>query len=181
MILLAQEKLNFAKREKIPDPTLSVTGQRYNQASQIVSEVAVGISINIPWLNRKKYHAEEEEAVNNIEAARHAAAAARAEAMVMLRVQLQKVETARHHVALYQSELIPTAKHTVEDIRSAYETDKKSFVDLLTAQQSLREFQTMLQKHLSDQATETVELEAVVGADRLQFSSESTPIKKSRK
>ena len=61
-LTLAKAKLELAKREWIPDPALSVQAQRYNGASQAASEIAVGISVTLPWLNGKKYRAEEKEA-----------------------------------------------------------------------------------------------------------------------
>ncbi len=50
-------RLELAHRQWFPDPALNVKAQRYNDAAQAVSEVDVGISVPIPWLNWKKYNA----------------------------------------------------------------------------------------------------------------------------
>ena len=50
-------RLELANRQWFPDPMLNFKAQRYNDASQVVSELDVGISIPLPWLNRKKYSA----------------------------------------------------------------------------------------------------------------------------
>ena len=65
----AKAKLELAKREWIPDPTVSLEAERYNAASQFVSQVGGGVSINVPWLNGKKYRAEEREAQGELSAA----------------------------------------------------------------------------------------------------------------
>jgi len=164
-VIAATAKLDLAKREWIPDPTLSVQAQRYNSASQGVSEVAIGISINVPWFNRKKYRAEEQEAAGNIEAAQRGVEAARAEALGLLRDRLRKIETNHHHVQLFRDQLLPTAKQTVEANRAGYETNKTGFLELITSQRSLRELQSMYQEHLTDYETAVIDLEAIIGAD----------------
>jgi outer membrane protein TolC len=50
-------RLELANRQWFPDPALNVKAQRYNSAAQAVSEVDVGVSIPIPWVNWKKYSA----------------------------------------------------------------------------------------------------------------------------
>ncbi len=68
-VAMTKAKLELAKREWIPDPTVSLEAERYNAASQIVSQVGAGVSINVPWLNGKKYRAEEREAEGELSAA----------------------------------------------------------------------------------------------------------------
>ena len=63
-------RLELANRQWFPDPALNVKAQRYNSAAQAVSEVDVGISIPIPWLNWKKYSAGVLEARKSVENAR---------------------------------------------------------------------------------------------------------------
>src|SRR5881275_2990654 len=50
-----KSKVQLARRAWIPDPALSVKGQRYNEASQAVSELDAGISFTVPWINPRKY------------------------------------------------------------------------------------------------------------------------------
>src|SRR5438046_1408176 len=50
-------KLQLARRAWIPDPALMVKGQRYNDASQAVSEFDAGVSFTVPWVNPRKYSA----------------------------------------------------------------------------------------------------------------------------
>src|SRR6266478_1944599 len=64
-----KSKLQLARRAWIPDPALMVKGQRYNDASQAVSELDAGVSFTVPWMNPSKYSAGVREARENVGAA----------------------------------------------------------------------------------------------------------------
>ena len=168
-VTLAKAKLELAQREWIPDPALSVQAQRYNGAGQAVSEVGVGISVTLPWLNGKKYRAEEKEAASGVEAAQKAVEAARIEALGMLRDQLRKIETAHHHLELYRDNLMTTAAQAVEANRAGFETGKTGLLEMLTSLRNLRELRSMFQQHLSAYQSAVAELEAIVGTDARNF------------
>ena len=174
-LALARAKVELAHREWIPDPALSLQAQRYNGAAQAASELGVGISFTLPWLNGGKYRAEEQEAEKSVEAAQKALDGARIEALGMLRDQFRKIETGHHHIELYGESLLPTAKQALESSRASYETNKSGLLDLLTAQRSLREFQSMLQQHVSNYQAAVAELEQVAGASRDSFAPLETP------
>ncbi len=164
-ITAAKAKLELARREWIPDPTVSLEAQRYNGASQVVSELDAGVSFNLPWLNGKKYRAEDAEAKKGVESAQRKLEGARAEALGLLHDQLQKIETFHHHIELFQSRLIPTARETVQTNRANYESGRTGLVDLILSERNLRELEAMLQQHLADYRIAVVELEALVGVD----------------
>jgi len=46
--------VELANRQWFPDPTLDVQAQRYNEAGQAVSELDVGVSIGLPFLNTQE-------------------------------------------------------------------------------------------------------------------------------
>ena len=169
-VTVAKAKLELARREWIPDPGVSVEAQRYNRASQAASEVSAGISINVPWVNWKKYRAGEGEARNGAEAAQQALDSARTEALGMLRDQLQKIETFHHHVDLFADRLIPNARQTVQTNRTNYEGGKTGFLELVISDRALREVEARAREHLADYQMAVAELEALVGADLQIFS-----------
>ncbi len=170
-VVAAKAKLELAKREWIPDPAVSVEAQRYNRAAQAASEVSAGISISVPWLNWKKYRAEEAEAQNGVEAAQQALDSARTEALGMLRDQLQKVETFHHHVEL----------QTLQTSRTNYEGAKTGFLELVFSERALREVEARLREHRAEYQTALAELEALVGADLHLFSPHEDAGKRSAK
>jgi outer membrane protein TolC len=136
-----------------------------------VSEVTAGISFNVPWLNGRKYRAEEREAETAASASQRALEAARTEALGLLRDQLAKIETFHHHVTLFQERLLPTVRQAVESNRAGYESDKTGFLQLVTSQRNLLESESMHRQHLADYQMALAELEALVGADLHIFPS----------
>ncbi len=163
-IAAAQARLDGARREWIPEPSLRVEGDRYNGASQAISEVNVGFSINLPWFNRAKYRAGIRENQKLLESARLESEAIRVDTLGMVRDQLKKVETFHHHTELFQSKLLPLAEQTVTAKRLGYEADKASFLELLSAQQTVQETESMYWDHLAHYQIALAELEALVGA-----------------
>jgi cobalt-zinc-cadmium efflux system outer membrane protein len=161
----AEAKLNVAKREKVPDPSLDLEASRYNDAGQAVSELAVGVSINLPWFNRRKYKAAIEEAKEMKNAAEFELESAQKETLGLVRDALQKVETYHHHVELFRDRIVPLARQNVTATRLAYETDKSGFLNLIDAQRTLQEVEGMYWNHLTDYLTGLAELESAVGAE----------------
>jgi outer membrane protein, heavy metal efflux system len=162
-VTAAKAKLELAKREWIPDPTVSLEAERYNAASQFVSQVGGGVSINVPWLNGKKYRAEEREAQGELSAAESDLVSAQTESLGLLRNQLEKIETLHHHLELSRDNLLPTARRTVASYQADYETDKATLLVLLSSQRNLRELETMYNQDLTDYRVALAELESLVG------------------
>jgi cobalt-zinc-cadmium efflux system outer membrane protein len=180
-VTMAKAKLELAKREWIPDPTVSLEAERYNAASQFVSQVVGGVSINIPWLNGKKYRAEQREAQSELSAALSDALGAQTEALGLLRNQLEKIETLHHHIELYRDNLLPTARQTVASYQADYETDKATLLSLLSSQRNLRDLEIMYYQDLSDYRVALAELESLVGLNpSISKTDKSNPMGKMR-
>jgi outer membrane protein TolC len=158
-------RLQLAKRDWIPDPSINVNAQRYNDASQTVSQLGTGISFNIPWVNPGKYSAAIREAAENVEAATADLQAVKSESMGLLHDQLKRIETAHHHYELYSGKILPQAQQAFDTIQLNYESGKSSFTDWITAQRSLHEVQAMVNEMLTDYETAIAELEAIVGTE----------------
>jgi cobalt-zinc-cadmium efflux system outer membrane protein len=165
-VTMAKAKVELTKREWFPDPTISLEGDRYNAASQVVSQVVGGVSINIPWLNGKKYRAEEREAESDLNAAVSDLLSAQTAALGLLRDQLEKIETLHHHIELYRDNLLPTARQTVASYEADYQTDKATLLTVLSSQRNLRELEVMYYQDLSDYRAALAELESIVGLDQ---------------
>ena len=161
---MEKSKLQLARREWIPDPALSVKAQRYNGTAQSVSELDAGVSFTVPWFNFRKYSAGVREAHENVGAAEQALDLSQNEALRLLRDQLQKIETAHHHLELFRDKIVPQAQQAFEANRLSYESGKASFLDWITSQRNLRDLEAMARQHLTDYQVAIAELEAIVGA-----------------
>jgi outer membrane protein, heavy metal efflux system len=160
-----REKVQLARREWIPDPAISVQGQRYNDTQHIASEFNTGISFSIPWVNHQKYSAANKEAQSNLAAAQSELDRVEKESLRLLRDQLEKIVATHHHAELFQKEILPQAEKAFAASRSAYESGTGDFSDWITAQRLLREAQAAALNHLTDHEIAIAELEGIVGAE----------------
>ena len=156
-------RLELANRQWFPDPALNFKAQRYNDASLVVSELDVGISFPLPWLNRKKYNAAILEARKSLESAQREFDATRTEALGMVRDQLKKIQTAGSQYELYRDKILPLARQTVEASRAAYETGTGGFLELITARRTLQDVESMALNRLAEHEVAIAELEAITG------------------
>ena len=156
-------RVQLARRDRVPDPAVSVKADRYNDTGRAVSELDVGVSIGLPFLNPKKYSAGIREAQQNLEAAQQEFQAATNEAQGLVRDQLKKVETAAHHYELYRDKILPLARQTVQSHRTTYETSSTNFLELITAERVLQDVESTYLNHLADYRIALAELDAVVG------------------
>src|SRR5213595_965203 len=160
-----KSKLQLAQRAWIPDPAISIKGQRYNDAAETVSELDAGLSFTIPWVNPGKYSAGVREARANLAAAEQGLEGEQKEASRLLRDQLAKIETFHHHVELFGEKLVPQAQQAFEATRLSYESGKATFLDWISAQRNLRDIEAMGREHLAHYQMSIAELEAVIGSD----------------
>jgi outer membrane protein TolC len=162
---LEAERFRFelARRQWFPDPALNVKAQRYNDAAEAVSEVDVGVSFPLPWLNWKKYNSSALEARKGIENASHELDAARTETLGLVRDQLTKIQTAANQYELYRDNILPVARQTVEASRAAYEANTGGFLQLITARRTLQDAESAALNHLANYQVALAELDAIIG------------------
>jgi cobalt-zinc-cadmium efflux system outer membrane protein len=162
---LEAERFRFelARRQWFPDPALNVKAQRYNDAAQAISEVDVGVSFPVPWLNWTKYKSGILEAQKSIEGASHELDAVRTETLGLVRDQLTKIQTAANQYELYRDSILPVARQTVEASRAAYEANTGGFLQLITARRTLQDAESAALSHLVDYEIALAELDAIVG------------------
>src|SRR6516165_10025424 len=156
-------RLELANRQWFPDPALNVKAQRYNSAAQAVSEVDVGVSIPIPWLNWKKYSAGVLEARKSVEDAEREFDAMRVETLGLVRDQLKKVQTSANQYELYRDSILPLARQTIEASRAAYEASTGGFLELITARRTLQDAESAALNRLTEYETAVAELDAIIG------------------
>ena len=171
---MEKSNLQLAHRAWIPDPAVTVKAQRYNDAAQALSELDAGVSFTVPWVNFRKYGAAVREAQENVGAAEQALEHSQTDALRLLRDQLQKIETAHHHLELFRDKIIPQAQQAYEANRLNYESGKASFLDWITSQRNLRDLEAMGRQHLTDYQVAVAELEAIVGAQFYPLPAENS-------
>src|SRR5256714_4814536 len=149
-IMAEAATLRLAHRAWIPDPSVKVEGQRYNDAGKSLSEFDAGISFSIPWGNPRKYSAGVTEARANLAAAQAVLERSETEGIGALRDALQKVTTAHHHVELFGDKLVPQTRQAFQASQLAYESGKATFAEWIVIQRSLRDMEAEARMHLTD-------------------------------
>ncbi len=168
-------RVQLAKREWIPDPAVNATAERYNGASQAVSQVGVGLSISIPWVHPGKYREGVNEAQENLAAAEADLRREKADALGMLRDQLKRIETAHHHHELYSGKILTEARRSFDAAQLSYSSGKTPFSGWLEAQRTLREVEATAAEMLADYRSARAELAALVGTSTLTSSADKKP------
>jgi cobalt-zinc-cadmium efflux system outer membrane protein len=156
-------RLELANRQWFPDPALNVKAQRYNSAAQAVSEVDVGISVPLPWLNWKKYSAGVLEARKSVEDAEREFGGLRVETLGLVRDQLKKIQTLANQYELYRDNILPLAQQTVGATRAAYEASTGGFLELITARRTLQDAESAALNRLAEYEAAVAELDAIIG------------------
>ena len=156
-------RLELANRQWFPDPALNVKAQRYNSAAQAISEVDVGISIPVPWLNWKKYSAGVLEARKSVEDAEREFGAARVETLGLVRDALKKIQTSADQYKLYRDNILPLARQAVDATRAAYEASTGGFLELITARRTLQDAESAALNRLAGYEAQIAELDAIIG------------------
>ena len=158
-----QARLQLAHRQWIPDPQLQVKARQFSGALGI-QEYDTGIFVSIPWSNPRKYSAGVEEAASNLAGSQYQLEAAHAEIAGMVHHQLKKIETFAANYQLFHDQILPTAQLAVKSTRAGYETDKNTFLELITAQRSMQEIESSALNQLTEHQVAIAELEAIVGS-----------------
>ena len=172
----AEARYKLARREWIPDPEIRVEAREFNGRSGI-QEYDTGIFFKFPWVNYRKYKTAIEETRQMKLSAEHELEGAQKDTLGLLREQMKKVETFHHHTELFRDKIVPLARQNVSATRSAYETDKTGFLNLIDAQRTFYEVESMYWHHLTTYLSALAELEALVGAD-LSAQPKSSPSEK---
>lgn len=159
----ARHRINLAHKEWIPDPELRVEARQVNGMGGVINEYDTGVFIRFPWLNRSKYKAAIRESEEMSRSAEHELEALKAETMGQVNDQWKKLQAFHHHFELSEGRLLPLARQTVTSRRNTYATDKGTFLELLTAQLTVQEIESMYWNHLTDFQISLGELEALIG------------------
>ncbi|MBI4564405.1 MAG: TolC family protein [Planctomycetes bacterium] len=144
-------------------PDFSV-GLMYMQMSGRDDAWGGSVGINLPWLTGKR-SAEADRLAHQARADRIALEGIHGQVRFEVRDAFQRVEAARKSVTLYEGELLPKSRQSVEVSRSSYEKDKTSFLDLLDAERSQRDIKIRHYEALAQYESAVADLERAVGTD----------------
>ncbi|MFQ6082055.1 MAG: TolC family protein [Candidatus Aminicenantia bacterium] len=125
------------------------------------------IGINIPiW--RKKLHAGEEEAINNLKASERNYKDIENNTLSQVNELYFEVKTAEEVVKLYKYSLLPQAEQSFKASEAGYLTGKVDFLNLLDSERMLLHIKIGYFKSMADFEKSLAQLERVVGTDLIR-------------
>jgi len=157
-----KSRRDLAKRQWIPDPQLRVEARQFNGSGGI-TEYDTGVFFSVPWPNYMKYSAGVAETERSLEKAQREYEAACAETLGLVRDQLKKIETAAQNYRLFTEKLVPLAQQAMQATRSSYESDKTTFLELVTTRRTSQDVESAALQHLIEHEVAVAELEAIIG------------------
>jgi outer membrane protein TolC len=161
----ARARLEASRRNWIPEPSVRLAADRYNGASQAIDDVMAGVSFNLPWFQHEKYAAATRENREVLSGARYDLDSLRAQTAEMVREQMTKIQTFRHHYELFRDKVEPLAQQSIAASRVSYESGKGDLTQVLLAQQSAQESASMMLQHLTDYQIALAQLAPLAGAE----------------
>jgi outer membrane protein, heavy metal efflux system len=154
--------VNLAKQEYLPDLSVKYTREQRDGG---MGEWAGMVGVTFPLWFGGKQEAMVKEARANLDAAKAEYRSTENTVVFEARSAFAKYEAARKLVNIYETGVLPQAKAALETARLGYQADKISFLDLLEAQRSLRDFQIEYFESLANLETAKADLERSVGID----------------
>lgn len=163
-------RVQLARRQWIPDPQVRVEARQFKDAGGI-QEYDTGVFFSVPWVNFKKYSAAVREAQRNQEDAERQLESARVEVLGMVRTQVKRITTLAKNYQLYRDQIVPLARQSIESARAGYESDKSSFLELITVRRGAQDAESAMLQLLTDHQAAVAELNAMIGRDTTQPTS----------
>jgi outer membrane protein, heavy metal efflux system len=160
--VLAQKE-QLAKKAYTPDFTLAAGYMLMPQDVELRHTYAAEVTINLPWLNKRKHDSEIAEARTMTEVTRAEYDAQRAAIFLEIQEALIRARSARRSVELYRDTLKPQAESTFKAAAAAYQHDRTDFLNLVDSQNMMLDVQSSFYRSAAELDSRLAELERAIG------------------
>ncbi len=144
MVEQSEEELSMSRREYLPDMVVSA-GMFTRGDFKDVWQASLMFKVPLYFWNKSTGV----RAANaDLHAARYEYEAEKLATLARMRDLYAMVNTAEHHVHLYESGIIPQARMALQSTSSNYQVGKTDFMSLLEAENTLLKYQLMEQEEL---------------------------------
>jgi len=155
-----QYALSLARKVGLPDFTL---GAEYMAEKEMPDGWAGMLGVTLPVWRWNKVAPARREAEHALGSARSERDATRNAVSLMVREAWTMVSTGRTLVTLYRTSVLPQAEQSLASTRTAYETDRVDFLNLLDSQRSLLQARLDYQMAITDYMKSRADLGLAVG------------------
>lgn len=157
------QKEQLAKKAYTPDFTVAAGYMQMPQDVQQRHTYSAELTLNLPWLNKRKHDAEIAEAKTMTEATRADYDMQRAAIFLEIQEALIRAGSAKRNVELYRSTLRPQVEATFKAAAAAYQHDRTDFLNLVDSQNMMLEVQTAFYRSSAELDARLAELERAIG------------------
>jgi cobalt-zinc-cadmium efflux system outer membrane protein len=161
---VADSKTGLAKLGYKPDFTVAAGYMLMPPGAMTRNTYTAEVTVNLPWLNKRKHDAEIAEAKTMAEVTRSEFETRRAAVFLEIQQALIRAQAAQKSLKLYQETLRPQTEATVKAAAAAYQHDRTDFLNLIDSQNMLLEVETSYYKAAAELDARLAELERAVGA-----------------
>ena len=160
----SREEEHLARKAMVPDFSIAAGYMLMPSGQNPRNNYMLEGSMSLPWLNRRKHHAEVHEAAAALSEKSAEITAMKNEAVGQIQEALANARAAQHLARVYHDSLKPQAEQTLHAAVVAYENDQTSFLDLLDSQMTVVDVDLALIDATADFNTKMADLELAVGA-----------------
>ena len=160
-VLLQKEEL--AKKAYTPDFTVAGGYMLMPADASQRNTYSAEVTINLPWLNKRKHESEIDEVRTMTEATRAEYEVQRAAIFLEIQQALIRAGAARRNVELYRDTLRPQAEATFKAAAAAYQHDRTDFLNLIDSQNMMLDVQSSFYRASAEFDSRVAELERAVG------------------
>jgi outer membrane protein, heavy metal efflux system len=169
--VLAQKEA-LAKKAYTPDFTVAAGYMLMPQDVEQKHTYAAEVTLNLPWLNKRKHDSEIAEARTMTEATRAEYDAQRAAIFLEIQEALIRALSAARNVELYRTTLKPQAEATFKAAAAAYQHDRTDFLNLVDSQNMMLDVQSSFYRSAAEFDSRMAELERAIGTTLPERSAE---------
>jgi outer membrane protein TolC len=160
---VVEARSKLADKSYTPDFTVGGGYMLMPEGSPYRNNYMAELSINLPWLNKRKHDAEIAEAKTMTEMTRSDYAMQRSAVMLEIQQALVRVQSAQRSLELYRGTLRPQAEATFKSAAAAYQHDRTDFLNLIDSQNMLLDVESSYYKTSAELDTRLAELERAIG------------------
>lgn len=141
---------DLTRRERYPEISAGVEARNYSGNGEF-RQAEIVMRLSLPWFNRGKYRSAVERDDAKARAARLDAVDYEASLHEEIHGLTVKIESARREATVYRDEIIPGSQEAIQSARSAWETGRGMFRDVLEARRMLVEARLMYVRSVAEQ------------------------------
>lgn len=161
---VAEAQLALARKSYTPDFTVAGGYMLMPEGSMYRNNYMAELTVNLPWLNKRKHDSEIKEAQASAAVVRSEHNAQVNIAFLEIQQALIKARAAERSLKLYSDTLRPQAEAAFKSASAAYQHDRTDFLNLIESQNMLLDVETSYFKAAANFDQRIAELERAIGA-----------------